>query len=275
MSYLFVAYLWEKKRFAPQCLVDSWGEADPQFAGEELVHVTVNPRVEAAFYFAGNFSSKSEAFSRACEAMLMDAWAEAPAEERREAGDLDFRYIVWLSSDMFEYDVVLRFQGDSFEGRAIIDGQGERVEVVDGVVTAYELGATTVDPAEFGADGKDDKNFDEKAYEKAMAAREKPFSPGALVRDTLRVNRQEVIEALHRAWDGKGKVLWPEGGAQDTPELRKELESGESFMPALPIWGDLGEQVEEVEQAEQVEEVEKPAPKKDTSKNAAPKKKKG
>ena len=266
MSYLFVAYLWEKKRFAPQCLVDSWGEADPQFAGEELLHVTVNPRVEAAFYFAGNFSTKSEAFSHACEAMLMDAWAEAPAEERREAGDLDFRYTVWLSSDMFEYDVALHFAGNSFEGRALIDGQGERVEVVDGVVTAYEFGATTVDPADFGADGKDDKNFDEAAYEKAMAAREKQFKPGTLVRDTLRVNRQEVIEALHKAWDRKGKTLWPEGGPQDTPELRKELESGESFMPALPLWAEYGEQVVE---------VKKPAPKKDTSKNGAAKKKKG
>lgn len=263
MSYLFVAYLWEKKRFAPQCLVDAWNEADPRFAGEELVHVTVSPRVEAAFYFTGNFSTKSEAFSYGCEAMLMDGWAEAPAEERREVEDYDFRYIVWLSSDMFEYDVVLRFDGDSFEGRALIDGQGERVSVKDGVVTAYEQSETTVDPADFGADGADDKNFDEGAYHKAVAAREKPFSPGALVHETLGVDRQKVILALHKAWDGKGKTLWPKGGAQDTPELRKELESGDSFMPALPLWEDLGEQVVE---------VKKPAPKKETSKKAAKKK---
>lgn len=265
MSYLFVAYLWEKKRFAPQCLVDSWSEADPRFAGEELIHVSVSPRVEAAFYFTGNFSTKSEAFSYGCEAMLLDGWAESPAEERREAGDLDFRYIVWLSSDMFEYDVVLRYEGDSFEGRAIIDGQGERVSVVDGVVTAYEFAPTTVNAADFGADGKDDKNFDEAAYEKAIAAREKPFSPGALVHETLGVDRQKVILALHKAWDRKGKTLWPSGGAQDTPELRKELESGDSFMPALPLWAEYGEQVVEVKKA---------APKKDSSSNGAAKKKK-
>ncbi len=263
MSYLFVAYLWEKKRFEPQCLVDSWAEADPRFAGEELFHVSVTPRIDAAFYFTGNLATKSEAFSYGCESMLMDGWAEAPAEVRREVDDLDFQYIVWMSSDMFEYDVVLRFDGNSFEGRALIDGQGERVSVVDGEVTAYELANTVVDAADFGADGKGDKNFDEAAYHKAVAAREKPFSPGRLVHETLGVDRQKVILALHKAWDDQGKALWPEGGAQDTPELRKELESGDSFMPALPLWADLGEQVVE---------VKKPAPKKETSKKGKPKK---
>jgi hypothetical protein len=264
MSYLFVTYLWEKKRFAPQVLVDTWDDAEPRFAGEELTHVAVNPRVEAAFYFAGNFSTKSEAFSYGSEAMLMDGWAEAPAEARREAGDYDFRYIVWLSSDMFEYDVVLRFEGNSFEGRALIDGQGERVSVVDGVVTDYELADTTVDASEFGADGDNDENFDEDAYHKAVEAREKPFWPGGLVHETLGVDRQKVILALHKAWDEKGKALWPKGGAQDTSELRKALESGDSFVPALPLWGELGEQFVP---------AKKTAGKKGTSKKRAAKKK--
>lgn len=242
MSYLFVAYLWEKKRFAPQVLVDTWGDAEPRFAGEELRHVSVSRRVEAAFYFSGNFSTKSEAFSYGCEAMLMDGWAEAPAEERREAGDYDFQYLVWLSSDMFEYDVVLRYQGNSFDGRGLIDGQGERVAVEDGIVKDYQFAETLVDPAEFGADGEGDKNFDEAAYHKAVEAREKPFWPGGLVKETLGVTRQQVIQALHKAWDDKGQALWPKGGAQDSPELRKELESGDSFMPGLPLWSDLGEQ---------------------------------
>jgi hypothetical protein len=285
MSYLFVAYLWEKNNFAPQCLVDTWAEADPRFAGEELFHVTVNPRIEAAFYFTGNLATKSEAFSYGCEAMLMDGWAESPAEDRREAGDLEFRYMVWLSSDMFDYDVVLCYDGDSFEGRAIIDGQAERVKVVDGVVTDYELASTAVDPADFGADGKQDKNFDEAAYHKAVAAREKPFSPGDLVHKTLRINRQDVILALHKAWDDKGKALWPEGGAQDTPELRKELESADSFMPSLPLWTEYGEQVVEVKKPEPPKEPKKEPkkesknePKKETkkesSKSGAAKKKK-
>lgn len=242
MSYLFVAYLWEKKQFAPQVLVDAWADAEPRFAGEELIHVAVTPRVDAAFYFSGNFSTKSEAFAYGCEAMLIDGWAEAPAELRSEAGDLDYRYLVWLSSDMFEYDVVLRFQGPAIDGRALIDGEGERVSVEEGIVKDYEFASTMVDPAEFGADGDNDENFDEAAYHKAVEAREKPFWPGGLVQETLGVTRQKVLEALHKAWDGKGKTLWPPGGAQDTPELRKELESGDSFTPGLPLWAEWGEQ---------------------------------
>lgn len=261
MSYLFVAYLWEKKRFAPKALSDVWADAEPRFAGEELVHVNVTPRVEAAFYFAGNFPTKSEAFSYGCEAMLMDGWADAPAEARLEAGDNDFRYLVWMSSDMFDYDVVLCFEGATFVGRALIDGEGERVAVEDDAVKDYQFAETMVDPAEFGADGDNEDNFDEAAYQKAVDAREKPFWPGGFVKDTLGVTRQQVIEALHKAWDGKGQPLWPAGGAQDTPELRKELESGDAFTPGLPLWSDWGEQFE--------------AAKKLTPKNGSPAKKLG
>jgi hypothetical protein len=242
MSYLFVAYLWEKKRFARQVLVDAWEEAEPRFPGEQLVHVNVNDRVEAAFYFPGNFSTKSEAFSYGCEVMLMDGWAEAPADERQEVEDFDFRYLVWMSSDMSEYDVVLRYQGTTFGGRAIIDGQGERVTVDEGAVKDYALADISVDPAEFGADGDKDENFDEPAYHRAVEDRAKPFSPRKIIQEVLKVGRQDVIRALHQAWDDKGTVLWPKGGALDTPEMRKEMESAESFLPGLPLWSEWGDQ---------------------------------
>jgi len=243
MSYLFVAYLWESKRFAPHVLVDFWKDAEQRFPGEQLVHVTVNSRVEAAFYFPGNFRTKTEAFSYGCEVMFIDGYAEAPGLERQEVEDFDFRYLVWASSDMFQYDIVTQYHGGFFEGRAIIEGEGERVAVDDGdKVTDYAYGSTTVDPAEFGADGNDDKNFDEDAYHREVENREKPYSPGDLIQKTLKVSRQDVILALHKAWDGKGRVLWPEGGAKDTDEMRKELETAEPCLPGLPLWNEWGEQ---------------------------------
>lgn len=235
MSYLFVAYLWEKRRFARSVLEDVWRDAEPRFPGEQLVHVNVNARVEAAFYFPGNFRTKTEAFSYGCEVMLMDGYAEAPVEDRKEVGDYDFRYVVWLSSDMFEYDVVLQYEGDSFDGRAIIEGEGERVAVEEDKVKDYAYGETSVDAAEFGEDG-------ETAYFRALEAKQKPFDPSKIIAETLKVTRQEVIQALHKAWDGKGRVLWPEGGAKDTEEMRKELETAEPFMPGLPLWTEWGEQ---------------------------------
>jgi len=270
MSYLFAAYLWKKQEYAPLTLGSVWREAEPRFAGEELVHVAVTSKVMAAFYFSGNFSTKSEAFAYACETMLLDGWAESPAEERREAGDFEFRYFVWLSSDMFEYDVAVSYDGAGFEGRALIDGQGERVVVDEGVVKDYELANTHVDPAEFGADGEDDEHFDEDAYSEALSEREKPFSPGGWIYDVLGVSRQQVILALHKAWDEKGKTLWPEGGAQDTPELRKELEAGDSCAPDLPMWSEWGEQYVPKEKP-----AEKPVPAKKNAraKEAKPAKK--
>lgn len=241
MSYLFAAYLWKKQEYAPLTLGSVWSGAEPRFAGEQLVYVTVTPKVMAAFYFSGSFSTKSEAFAYACETLLSDGWGEAPAEERRKAGDYEFRYFVWLSSDMFEYDVAVCYEGTGFQGRAMIDGQGERVVVEDDVVKDYELTDTGVDPEEFGVVDEDDENFDEREYEKARIEREKPFSPGEWIHDVLGVTRQQVILALHKAWDKKGKTLWPEGGAKDTPELRKELEAGDSCAPDLPMWSEWGD----------------------------------
>lgn len=223
--------------------MDVWKDAEPRFPGEQLVHVTVNSRVEAAFYFSGNFRTKTEAFSYACEVMFADGYAEAPAAERQAADDFDFRYLVWASSDMFEYDIVTQYEGAYLEGRALVEGEGERVSVDDtDKVTDYAYGSTTVDPAEFGADGDKDENFDESAYHREVAARSKPYSPQELIQKTLKITRQDVILALHKAWDGKGRVLWPEGGAKDTDELRKELETAEPCMVGLPLWTEWGEQ---------------------------------
>ena len=207
MSYLFTVYLWKKSEYAPLTLGAVWAGAEPRFAGEKLVNVAVTPKVQAAFYFPGNFSTKSGAFAYGCQALLFDGWGEAPAKERNEAGDGDFRYLVWASSDMFEYDVVLRYDGSGFEGRAIIDGRGERVLVEGDVVKDYEQGSTHVNAADFGVVGDDDSNFDEKAYHEAAHEREKPFSPRVYVHETLGVTRQQVIKALHDAWNGKGKTL--------------------------------------------------------------------
>lgn len=242
MSYLFVAYLWEKTRFARSVLEDVWRDAEPRFPGEQLVHVTVNSRVEAAFYFPGNFRTKTAAFSYGCEVMLMDGYAEAPVEDRKEVGDYDFRYVVWLSSDMFKYDVVLRYEGDSFDGRAIIEGEGERVSVEEDKVNDYAFEKTAVNVVTFNADGTEKEVMSEADYFREVDAREKPFSPRQIISETLKVTRQEVIQALHNAWDGKGRVLWPEGGPNDTEEMRKELAAAEPFMPGLPLWTEWGEQ---------------------------------
>ena len=138
MSYLFVAYLYDKRRCSAKSILGPWADAEPAFAGESLVRVSVSPRVEAVFYVPGSFRLKSLAFSFGCEVFLVDDWAAAPAEALRKAGEKDWQYVAWVSSDMSDYDVAMRFTPDGFDGRAMIDGEGERVAIDKGILRTYE-----------------------------------------------------------------------------------------------------------------------------------------
>ncbi|MDI3284170.1 hypothetical protein [Polyangium sp. 15x6] len=240
MSYLFVAYLYDKRRCSAKAIVDPWSDAEAGFAGESLVRVAVSPRVEAVFYFPGNFRLKSQAFSFGCEVFLVDDWASAPAEALRRAGARDWQYVGWASSDMSDYDVAMRFTPDGFDGRAMIDGEGERIAIDRGVVQTYEKKTIAASPQElgFGTDGSG--TFDEEAFERALVEREELFRPGLLVHDTLGVTRGKVIDALHNVADGQGEVLWPRGGPLDTQALRRAVaEAEDPLVPALPLWEHL------------------------------------
>jgi len=248
VSYLFVAYIYDKRRFSPKAIVDFWSDAEQAFAGEKLVRVAVSPRVDAAFYFAGNFSTKTDAFGYGCEAMLLDEYAEGPATALRAASEASFQYAVWLSSDMFDYDVSMLYSAQGFEGRAIIDGRGERVSVKSGRVEHYQAADLALGPRELGFVSEGGGDFDEDAYQQALAEREEPFRPNLLVHDALGVTRGKVIDALHNAWGGKGEVLWPSGGPRDTAEMRNAILNAESpTMLGLPLWEHLAAEAKAAE----------------------------
>lgn len=243
VSYLFAAYLYDKRRFNVKPIVDLWSDVEPAFAGEQLVRVAVSPRVEAVFYFSGAFSTKSRAFFAACEPLLLDGYAEGPAEALRERGERKFKYAVWLSSDMFDYDISMLFSGDDFEGRAIIEGRGERVSVEGGGVKGYELAPLQFVPRELGLVDEKTGHFDEDAFERIVAEREEPFRPGLLVHDEIGVTRGKVIDALHHAWNDQGEVVWPPGGPKDTPELRQAIaDATNPTILGLPLWDYLAQQ---------------------------------
>ena len=240
MSYLFVAYLYDKRRCSAQAILSPWADAAPGFAGESLVRVAVSPRVEAVFYFPGNFRLKSLAFSFGCEVFLLDDWAAAPAEALRKAGEREWQYVAWTSSDMTDYDVAMRFTPDGFEGRAMIDGEGERVVIDKGALVTYEKKTLAVDPEELGFGRAESATFEAEAFERALVEREEPFRPGLLVHDTLGVTRGKVIDALDNAAERRGEVLWPKGGPVDTQALRRAVvEADDPIVPALPLWEHL------------------------------------
>ncbi|MRG91376.1 hypothetical protein [Polyangium spumosum] len=240
MSTLFVAYLFDKRRCSAASLLSPWASLGPRFAGESLVRVAVSPRVEAVFYLPGNLRQRSLVFSFGCEMFLVDDWAAAPAEALRAAGARDWQYVAWASSDMGDYDVALRFTPDGFEGRAMIDGEGERVALKKGVLETYEKKTIVASPEELGFGAAGGAGFDEQAFERALVEREEPFRPNLLVHDTLGVTRGKVIDALDNLAAGQGEVLWPRSGALDRQALRRAAADADApIVPALPLWEHL------------------------------------
>jgi hypothetical protein len=200
--------------------------------------------VEAIFYFSGSFGTKSRAFFHACEPLLLDGYAEGPAEALRERGDRDFQYAVWASSDMFSYDIAMLYSGNDFEGRAIIEGHGERVSVEAGRVMGYERASLALTPRDLGLVDEATGLFDDGEFERLLAEKEDPFRPGLLVHDQIGVPRGKVIDALHNVWNGQGQRMWPPGGLKETPELLHGIATAQSpTVLALPLWDWLADQV--------------------------------
>jgi hypothetical protein len=106
-----------------------------------------------------------------------------------------------------------------------------------GTVRDHQIAEISIGPRELGLVDESTGHFDEEAYQRALTEREEPFRPGLLVHDALGVTRGKVIDALHNAWDNRGEVLWPSGGAKDTPALRRAIATAEQpIMLALPLW---------------------------------------
>lgn len=219
VSYQFVAYIYDTRRFNARTVVEHWAETEPSFASEHLVRIAVSPRVEALFYMPGDFGNKSRAFFVASEPFLLDGYAEAPAAALRARGELDFQYAVWLASDALNYDISMLFAGSDFAGRAIIESQGERIVKRGDVVEEYERALLDFTPRKLGLVDEKTGLFSEEAFERIVAEREEPFRPDLLIHDEIGVPRGKVIDALHHATMGQGEVVWPPGGLEATSNL--------------------------------------------------------
>jgi hypothetical protein len=243
MSYLFCVILYEKARFDPALIEDHVRGMNPTFAGECLVKIPVTKKVEAIFYLAGAFPTKSLAFMYACEDYLVDGFPDTIAEAFRNSNPpAAGRFYVWLSSDMFPYDVALKYTPDSFEGRAVIEDKAERVALAKGQLLAYELAEHSIQASDFGLRGNDESSFDEDAYHEAIAQWSEPFDPEHWIKTELQVSRLQIINALEDLAT-KGQVFWPEGGPRFTPALKKKTaRCDDPILPDLPLWDYLREQ---------------------------------
>jgi hypothetical protein len=240
VSYLFVGYIYDKRRFSARFIADYWANVTPCIPGERLVQVAVSPRVEAVFYFGTQSLGKLLEFGYGCEALIRDNDAEGPARKLLEAGNTDFQFAAWAASEGSEYDVSICHSGNGFEGRAMIRGQGERILVENNSVRYHEVVKLAQSPKDLGMVVDGSTPFDEEEYQRRLTEKEEPFRPGLLVHDEIGVPRGKVMDAQSNAQRGSGTVLWPEGGPVDTPEMRREsLGMIAPKLPTIPIWAHL------------------------------------
>lgn len=239
VSHVFVGYIYDKRRFSARFIADYWAMVEPFVPGERLVQVAVSPRVEGVFYFGGKSAGKLSEFNYGCEAFLRDGYAAGPGRKQLEEGTTDFQYATWMASESAEFDVSMCFSGDSFEGRAMIREQAERIQVENGVVQHHEIVKLTQSPQELGMVIDQSLGFDEEEYQRLLTEKEDPFRPGLLVHDEIGVPRGKVMDAHAHAWSGSGTVLWPAEGPIDTPQMRlASMAMATPQLPSFPLWTD-------------------------------------
>lgn len=240
VSYLFVGYIYDKRRFSARFIADYWATIEPFVPGERLVQVAVSPRVEAVFYFGGQSFGKLIEFAYGCDALLRDGYADGPARALIDKGNTDFQYAVWAVSEASDFDVSLCFTGDSFEGRAMIRGQAERIAIEANTVHQYEVVKLAQNPQELGMLIDESTGFDEEEYQRRLTEKEEPFRPGLLVHDEIGVPRGKVMDAHSNALAGSRTAIWPAEGPVDTAEMRRAtLAMNPPQLPSLPIWAHL------------------------------------
>lgn len=231
MSYLFCSILYRTKDFDAEIMRQHLAESTQTFEGECFTHVEVRRGLEAIFYFAGDFTTKSAEFAAACELFLLDQYGDEIKQTALESGRKKFEFYVWLSSDMSPFDLAMRFTADTFEGMAIDEEHGERV-LVSPAGVEHHTEECPITPEQFGLVGKDDSKFDEDAYQRAIDEWEGGYAGGALIYRNLKVSRQKVIEALHAAWDKE--PLWPAKEPTAKKSAKKPATKRKAKKPAKP-----------------------------------------
>lgn len=204
----------------------------PAFSREQMCVVDVNDQVECAYYSAGSFELKSEAFFYGVEFFLADGYLEKLNQLAKAEVDKDYQFLGVVYSDMFEYRMVTRNERDSFEGRVSTDDGRERIHYSEGKVLDYELSERFIRVEDYGWIGDDDSNFDEAGYNKAVDELETPFEPNFLLEETLGIGTLDLIDALHRIRKS-GTRLWPENLLEKEGVENPE---GDPTIPIPPFW---------------------------------------
>jgi hypothetical protein len=214
MSYLFCAFVYDRKRFDPRAIVEVLNENyKPEDKYDALVKVPVKGTIDAIFMLPLRKNGlKSEAYFDRVE-FLEDDFVHLLFEALSggagvvSPGVLPVVFAV-AYSDMSDHNMLWKISPEGIDHRAVVEGEGHHVWMPREGESVDRHEDISVDAAEFGATEESDKDFREDEYHAEVARKEQPFSTAAALQEELKLKTARLRDAIERLEEGE--KIWPE-----------------------------------------------------------------
>jgi hypothetical protein len=214
MSYLFCAFVYDRKRFDPDVIVEIMKERyKPLDKHEAFVKVPVKGTVDAIFMLPLRKKGlKSEAYFEWIEFLddnFVGLLHEAVAAGRGAVSPrLPPVVFAVAYCDMSPHNRLWKVSPEGIDYRSVIDDEGCHVWIPTKGDPVERREDISVDPADFGATEESEENFREDEYHAEVARREQSFSPAAVLQEELRLTTARLIDAVERLEEGE--KIWPD-----------------------------------------------------------------
>jgi hypothetical protein len=214
MSYLFCAFIYDRKRFDPRAIVEVLNENyKPEDKYDALVKVPVKGTIDAVFMLPLRKNGlKSEAYFDRIEfleddfvQLLFEAISGGRGVVSPSVSPVVFAVAY---SDMSDHNMLWKISPEGIDYRAVVAGEGHHVWMPAKGESVDRHEDINVDAAEFGATEESDEKFREDEYHAEVARKEKPFSTAAALQEELRLKTARLIDAIERLEEGE--KIWPE-----------------------------------------------------------------
>jgi hypothetical protein len=239
MSYLFCAFVYDRKAFDPRVIVELLNENyKPEDKHDALIKVPVKGTIDAIFMLPLRKNGlKSAAFFDRVE-FLEDDFVQVLYEavsEGRGAVSSRVPPVVYVVAycDMSPQNLLWKISPAGMDYRAVIEDEGYHIWMPAGGDPVDRHEDISVDPADFGATEESDKDFREDEYHAEVARKERPFSPKAVLHEELRLKTSRLLDAIERL--EQGEKVWPEArkaAVKKAPAGKKKVAATKKTAPA-------------------------------------------
>jgi hypothetical protein len=213
MSYLFCAFVYDRKSFDPGAIVETFNENfTPEDEYDALVKVPVKGSIDAVFMLPLRKGGlKTEAYFDWLEFLAEDyiMMLDEAISAGRGVVDPRVKPVVYVVGycDMSPHNVLWKISPDGVDYRSVIQDEGYHIFMPAGGEPVEQREDISVDAADFGATEESDATFREDEYHAEVERKERPFSPAAVLKDELRLKSKHLLDAIERL--EQGEKIWP------------------------------------------------------------------